>query len=152
MENQSSVAPAVQDARGGASDAMRTSRHWPLKLQLAPVDDVMLFGADLLICGDCTAFASKGFLDTVGKGKAMLIGCPKFEDPRLLKAKMIELLQTARPKSCSVARMEKPCCKGLVTICVEAARECEVPFAVDETVVYCSGDLEHTGACAPLRA
>lgn len=141
----------ARPAPGLPEDTMRTSLHWPLKLQLAPVDDGILFGTHLLICGDCTAFASRGFHDRAGKGKTMLVGCPKFEDSRLLKAKMLELFRTARPKSCFVARMEKPCCKGLVTVCAEAAKECDVPFRVEEVIVYCDGEMEHTGPCAPPR-
>jgi len=138
--------PGSQDndalCREDASD-LRTVQHWPLKLQLAPVDDALLHKAPLLICGDCTAFASRGFHDRAGKDKAMLIGCPKFEDPRLLKAKMVELFKTAHSPSCGVVRMEKPCCKGLVTICAEAAKECDMPFEIQETIVFCSGALEN---------
>ncbi len=135
-------APGPNDPCRKDAPTLRTVQHWPLKLQLAPVDDALLHKMPLLICGDCTAFATKIFHDRVSGGKAMLIGCPKFEDPRLLKAKMVELFKTAHAPSCSVARMEKPCCKGLVTVCAEAAIECDMPFEVKETIVFCSGELE----------
>lgn len=137
-----SEAVSAEAASTDDASSLRTVRHWPLKLQLAPVDDVLLHKAPLLICGDCTAFATRGFHDRAADGKAMLIGCPKFEDPRLLKMKMVELFQTAHSPSCSVVRMEKPCCKGLVTVCAEAAKECGMPFEVQEIIVFCSGELE----------
>ena len=121
---------------------LRTASHWPLKLRLAPVEDPLLYASHLMIAGDCTAFATKAFHDQVSPGKAMLIGCPKFEDPRMLTAKLVELFQTARPLTCTVARMEKPCCKGLYTVCQDAAKTAGMEMPISETIIYCSGQIE----------
>lgn len=128
-------------ASGTATHVHCTAGHWPLKLRLAPVEEPLLRHAHLLICGDCTAFASSAFHDTLSPGRAMLIGCPKFEDPRMLTAKLVELFQVAAPSGCTVARMEKPCCKGLYTICQDAAKTSGLDMGIDETVISCSGDV-----------
>ena len=115
--------------------------HWPLKLRLAPVDDQKLLGCHLLIAGDCTAFACPDMNQRVQAGKVTLIGCPKFENAKELTEKLTELLRVVSPLSCTIARMEKPCCKGLVTICSDAVKAAESPIALQETIIYCRGGL-----------
>lgn len=135
-------APGAEESRAHNHPA-RTAFHWPLKLRLAPLDDPLLQGADLAVCGDCAAFASKEFHAHMGNGRIMLIGCPKFEDPRELTAKLAELFTATKPSRCMVFRMEKPCCKGLVTICADAAKAAEAEaMPLGETIVYCNGAIE----------
>ena len=143
-EAESAAVPGSLSGEGDAApdESGRTAFHWPLKLQLAPLDDPSLRGADLIISGDCTAFATSHYHERLRAGRVMLIGCPKFEDPRALTAKMTEIFKEAGPRSCMVARMEKPCCKGLVTVCRDAARAIGSDLEVREVVVYCSGVVE----------
>lgn len=134
-----------------AVGAVPPARHWPLKLRLAPLDDALLQNAALFICGDCTAFATRSFHDLLTPNQIMLIGCPKFEEPRMLAAKLEELFSQVRPSACTVARMEKPCCKGLHTLCRDAAQKTGALFTVREIVVSCAGGVETCAVDQPFE-
>ncbi|MDL2207279.1 4Fe-4S binding protein [Desulfovibrio sp. OttesenSCG-928-M16] len=122
-------------------DGCGPCRHWPLKIRLAPVDDPQLAGSHILAAGDCTAFACPDFHRLVNPGKVTLIGCPKFENPKELTEKITEIFRIARPESCTIARMEKPCCKGLVTICSDAAKAAGFDGPLQDIVIHCKGGL-----------
>lgn len=114
-------------------------RHWPLKMKLVPPDSAFLRNADLLVAADCTAFAYAGFHTELSPGRVTVIACPRLEDPRELQNALAELLRQGGLKSCSIARMVVPCCKGLRTICREAAKiaNSDIPFS--ETVIGLDG-------------
>ncbi len=144
--NASVTGPAAGLAAGPVAGmkampgSFTANTHWPLKIRLMSPDAPFLEGADLLIAADCAAFASPAFNDALRPGRITLIGCPKFEDYRELSGRLAEIFRTARPKSCTVARMEVPCCNGLLNACREAGEESGVP--VREVVVARTGDLK----------
>lgn len=135
-----STAPGAPEGLSAVADG--PCAHWPIKLCVAPDDDPALRGASILVAGDCTAFACADFHGRIGRGRAVLIGCPKFESPKVLTDKMIDVFRRAGPVECSIARMEKPCCKGLLTICADAAKAAGFTGPIRESIVYCSGAFE----------
>lgn len=140
-------APAPDAASQGPARAPSPNapcRHWPLKLSLCETESDLMRGARLLIAGDCTAFACRDLHLSQAKGKVILIGCPKLEDPKVLLEKTMALFRQANPESCTVVRMEKPCCKGLHTICTQAAKAVRQDLSVDDVVIYCDGLMQDT--------
>lgn len=87
-----------------------TSRHWPLKLQLTPVDKAFLKDARLLLAADCAPAACPAFATRYLPGKTMLITCPKLEDKQAIVDKLAALFSTNPPRDITLARMEVPCC------------------------------------------
>ena len=86
--------------------------QWPVQIKLAPVNAPWFNGSDLLIAGDCTAFAMKDFHEKFIKGRITLVGCPKL-DSTDYSDKLSEIFKHNDIKSITVVRMEVPCCGGI---------------------------------------
>jgi ferredoxin len=89
-------------------------RQWPIQMMLINPHAPYLQGADILIAADCTAFAYGDFHRKLMKGRVTIIACPKLDDNQLNAQKMTEILLANDVKSVTVARMEVPCCGGIV--------------------------------------
>jgi NAD-dependent dihydropyrimidine dehydrogenase PreA subunit len=96
--------------------------HWPIQLHLANPAAPQYAGADILIAADCTAFSLGSFHRDLLEGRSLLIACPKLDDTGPYQDKLTALFETARPNSVTVARMQVPCCSGILRL-VSAARE-----------------------------
>ena len=90
--------------------------HWPVQLRLVQPGASFLRNADLLVAADCTPIAYPNFHRDFLAGKAVMIGCPKFDDAALYREKFAQIFKTAAIKSVTVVVMEVPCCQGLPTI------------------------------------
>lgn len=88
-------------------------QQWPVQIKLVPVNAPYFQGADLLIAADCTAFAYGDFHQKYMKQKITLIGCPKL-DAGDYAEKLTEIIRQNDIQSVTVARMEVPCCGGIV--------------------------------------
>ncbi len=107
----------------GAHGSLGTGpSHWPLKMRLVPVNAPFLQGADILVAADCAAAASPAFHSKYAPGKVLLIGCPKFDNTDDYLPKLTEMFKKSGIKSCTVLRMEVPCCRGFSLVVDEAAR------------------------------
>ncbi len=126
---------------GLAAASSAGNSHWPLKIRLMSPDAPFLKGADLLVAADCTAFASAAFHAELRSGAVMLIGCPKFEDNDELAGRLTAIFRTAKPKSCTVVRMEVPCCRGLLGACRVAQQESGVHVPLRDVIITRQGDI-----------
>ena len=107
--------------------------HWPVQLMLLPVQGQMWQGADVLISADCVAYAMGDFHSRLLAGKTVAVGCPKLDDLNCYLEKLTEIFSCNDIKSVTVARMEVPCCGGIVVAAEEALqRSCKtnIPFKV----------------------
>jgi ferredoxin len=95
---------------GGAS----ALAHWPVKLRLVPPKAPFLKDAKLLVAADCAPFAIGDFHARFLQGKALVCGCPKFEDEEASVAKLTAILQENEVQEITIVNMEVPCCFGLV--------------------------------------
>jgi ferredoxin len=102
--------PAVQQS------TVSELSHWPVQIKLVPPTAPFLKGADLLVAADCTPVAYPNFHRDFLKGKAVMVGCPKFDDAQEYVQKFADLFRTADVKSVTVVVMEVPCCQGLPLI------------------------------------
>ena len=87
--------------------------QWPIQIKLVPQNAPYLNGANLLIAADCAAYAYGNFHSEYMKNRITLIGCPKLDDIDYAE-KLGAILKHNDVKSVSVARMEVPCCGGIV--------------------------------------
>jgi ferredoxin len=90
-------------------------RQWPVQIRLVNVSAPYLANADLLIAADCTAYAYAAFHRDFIRGRVTLVGCPKLDDNRYYLQKLTEIFSHNAIRSVTVARMEVPCCGGIVT-------------------------------------
>ena len=105
--------------------------HWPVQMHLVPPVAPYWDNADLLICADCVPFAYPNFHSELLKGKKLLIACPKLDDTDPYLEKLTTIFKENNIKSITVARMEVPCCGGIVMIAQRALQESgkKIPFS-----------------------
>lgn len=121
--------------------------QWPVKLYLVNPNAPYFQNAELLIAADCTPVAYAAFHPDFLKGKAVVIGCPKFDDLAMYRDKLAAILRANDLRKVTVLHMEVPCCFGLVQVAKEAldASGKDVPF--EDVTVTVRGE-----AAVPARA
>ena len=133
------LGPARAVPAGPAAPVQSQLSHWPVQLGLVSPQAPWLAGADLLLAADCVPFAYADFHRDLLSGRRVLVGCPKLDDVQGYVGKLTELFRAARPRSLTVARMEVPCCGGIVWAAREAVRLSGVPLPVSEVTVGVAG-------------
>lgn len=105
-------APAVRLSQSAPS----ALTNWPTQLALVPPNAPYLREADLLISADCVPFAYGGFHSDLVPGRVVLQACPKLDDTGPYVQKLAAIFQQNDIRSITLARMEVPCCGGLVNV------------------------------------
>ena len=90
--------------------------HWPVQLALVPTTGPIWQDADVLIAADCVPFALADFHRRLLRGRSLAIACPKLDDMDGHMEKLAAIFSKNRVKSVTVARMEVPCCGGIVRV------------------------------------
>lgn len=127
-------------------------RQWPVKLYLVSPNAPYFADADLLVAADCTAFAYASVHPDFMRGKALVIGCPKFDDIDEYTSKLTAIISQNNIKSVTVLHMEVPCCFGMkaaVTKAVAAAGK-EDTLPVQAKVVTLRGEIKDPTGVASL--
>ncbi len=114
--------------------------HWPVQLNLVPPGAPFLEGADLLVAADCVPVAYAGFHEDLLRGRVVVCGCPKFDDNRLYLERLTGYFQQHDIKSVTTARMEVPCCRGIVTLVEEALKASGKDIPFQEVVIGIRGE------------
>lgn len=133
------------------SDAMDTVpvqsqlSQWPIQLTLVPPQAPYLNNADLLIAADCTPFAYPLFHQDLLKGKTILIGCPKLDDPQFYIEKLTQIFKLNNITSVTVAHMEVPCCFGLSYIVKEALSSAGRDIPIEDITIGIKGEKQTLG-------
>jgi len=83
-------------------------RQWPIKVKLVSAVSPIFKKADVLLASDCSAFSYSGMHESLIKGRAVMICCPKYETG--LEEKISQILAGNEIKSLTVVRMTVPCC------------------------------------------
>ncbi len=138
------LAPAA-DAPTEAS-AQRPSHlgHFPIQLTLVPESGAIWQDADVLLAADCVGFALPDFHEKLLRGgKTLAVACPKLDDGGSYIAKLTRIFKANNIKSVTVARMEVPCCMGLVQIAEQALKLAgRDDITINEKVVRINGTIE----------
>ena len=114
--------------------------HWPVQLHLAHPGAPQYQGARLLLCADCVPFSMAGFHERLLAGRSLLVACPKLDDPEGYLEKLEHLFAHARPESVTVARMQVPCCGGLLQMALLARQRAGSDCPVHDVVVGLRGE------------
>jgi ferredoxin len=123
-------------------DASRSElSHWPIQIRLVPPDATFLKGAHLLVVSDCTPVAYPNFHRQFVRGKAVLLGCPKFDNAQEYVKKFAEIFRTAEIRSVTVMDMEVPCCSALPVIVRKGMQEAGKAIPIEEVVVSVRGQI-----------
>jgi len=127
--------PTIQKSQDSALS------HWPVQIKLVPPIAPFLKGADLLVAADCVPVAYPNFHRDFLKGKAVMVGCPKFDDVEGYIQKFAEIFRTADLNSVSVVVMEVPCCQGLPIIVERGMEAAGKKVPIEKVVISARGEL-----------
>jgi Pyruvate/2-oxoacid:ferredoxin oxidoreductase delta subunit len=128
--------PAVQTTGGKSALG-----HWPVQIRLVPAGAPFLKDADLLIAADCVPVAYPSFHQDFLKGKAVMIGCPKFDNAEEYVEKLSQVFKVSGIKSITSVVMEVPCCSALPVIVKKALAKAGVEIPFKEVVVSARGEI-----------
>jgi hypothetical protein len=95
----------------------------------------------LLVAADCTAYSYPDFHGELLEGKALMIGCPKFDDADEYVNKFAEIFRNAGIKKVTVVDMEVPCCSKLPQIVKKAMEIAGKDIPMEEVIIGIRGDL-----------
>jgi NAD-dependent dihydropyrimidine dehydrogenase PreA subunit len=133
---------AANQPRKMTSDtAMSNLTHWPIQIRLVPPAAPFLKNASLLVAADCTPIAYPGFHDDFLAGKAVMMGCPKFDDTQGYINKFVEVFKTASPQDVTILIMEVPCCSTMNMIIREALKKSECQIPVEQVTIGVRGEI-----------
>jgi hypothetical protein len=76
------------------------------------------------------------------------MGCPKFDDARMHVEKLAQIFAGNTIKSITIARMEVPCCAGIVVLVREALRASKTDIPVSEEIITRNGSRAEDGCPA----
>ncbi|UDQ98691.1 4Fe-4S dicluster domain-containing protein [Lentisphaerota bacterium WC36G] len=142
IERQSTKTIEVNQDQADLKVASQLTQ-WPVQLKLVPTSGVMWENANILIAADCTAFSLGSFHLDLLQGRKLVIACPKLDSDMEHQAeKLAEIIKNNDIKSVSVARMEVPCCRGIVTMVQKALEIAEKELDFTEYIIGIEGDIQ----------
>ncbi len=99
--------------------------QWPVKLRLVPHDAPFLQDAHIILAADCAPAVLQNFhaLRNSRENTCVLLACPKFEAPRALAHKLLDIVQANKLQKLDIYRMEVPCCKVLADVALRVVLE-----------------------------
>ena len=115
--------------------------HWPIQINLVPPHAPFLKNADLLVVADCAPLAFPEFHNRFLKGRAVMMGCPKFDDAQGYINKFAEVFATAGIRSITTVVMEVPCCSGLPFIVKKGLEKSGKAIPLTEVVISTRGKI-----------
>jgi hypothetical protein len=145
---------SAQKKHTGAETAETAERqksalaHWPVQIRLVQPGAAFLKNADLLIAADCTPIAYPDFHKDFLQDKAVMIGCPKFDDADAYIEKFAQIFKTANIKSVTVVVMEVPCCQGLPVMIKEGMALAGKNMPIEKIVISAEGEVLQRGLLA----
>jgi ferredoxin len=138
-------------ARTGACDKANEPRrqeasgselsHWPVQIRLVPPKAPFLKRAHLLVAADCAPVAYPDFHRDFMKGKAVMLGCPKFDDVEAYIEKFRDIFREADIQSVTVLDMEVPCCSALPRIVKKGMDEAGKKVPLEEVTISPRGEI-----------
>jgi ferredoxin len=134
------------EAQGGkkAIKAPSLLSHWPVKLKLVTAGAPYFRDEELVVAADCVPFAYGSFHQDFLDERAVVIGCPKFDDLEFYQEKLTEILRNSGIKKVIVARMEVPCCSGWLTVVRNAVSSSDKKITIEEKVISIQGEIIST--------
>jgi len=115
--------------------------HWPVQIRLVPPTAPFLKGANLLVAADCAPVAYPNFHRDFLRGKAVTVGCPKFDDVQGYVDKFADIFRSANIKSVTVLDMEVPCCSALPKIVKRGMELAGKSVPLEEVVISARGEI-----------
>lgn len=123
------------------TDQASALSHWPVQIRLVPPEAPFLKNASLLVVADCVPIAFPSLHRDFLQGKAVMMGCPKFDDVDMYIEKFAQIFTVAGIKDITVVVMEVPCCSGLPMIVQKGLDKAGQTVPVKEVVISTRGQI-----------
>lgn len=115
--------------------------HWPVQIMLVPPTAPFLKGADLLVLADCVPVAFPTLHRDFLKGKAVMMGCPKFDNTEAYIEKFAQIARHSGIRSITAVVMEVPCCAALPVIVKKGLKLAGATIPMEEVVISVRGKI-----------
>ena len=134
--------PCLEANQPAALDQTESAlSHWPVQIMLVPPTAPFLKGADLLVLADCAPVAYPTLHKDFLQGKAVMMGCPKFDDAQHYIEKFAQICKQSGIKSLTSVVMEVPCCSALPMIVKKGMELSGVQIPMEEVVISTRGKV-----------
>ena len=140
--------PAPAASAAGRSDTASAEQpadsalsHWPVQIMLVPPTAPFLKDADLLVLADCVPVAYPTLHQDFLQGKAVMMGCPKFDDAQHYIEKFAQICKVSGIKSITSVVMEVPCCSALPMIVKKGMELSGSPIPMEEVIISTRGKV-----------
>lgn len=139
-ENHSGV-----QEKTSAADHSSALTHWPVQLHLLSPHAPYLYGSDVLLAADCSAFSVGAFHATYLKGHTLAIACPKLDQGiNNYIEKLTVMIDEAKINTLTVLIMQVPCCGGLIQIAKKAVEKASRNIPIKKIVISLEGkEISH---------
>lgn len=117
-------------------------RQWPIQLHLLTPHAPYFQNSDLIIAADCVPFSYANFHQRFLKGKILIMFCPKLDiDQEIYLEKLTEIFKTQNIKSITIARMEVPCCGGVLSLVETALQNAGKTYGIRDNIISLQGNV-----------
>ena len=144
MQTFKTAAAVSADQPGTESNSQEAESalsHWPVQIMLVPPTAPFLKGADLLVLADCVPVAFPTLHQDFLQGKAVMMGCPKFDDAEHYIEKFAQICKVSGIKSITAVVMEVPCCSALPMIVKKGMELSGAHIPMEEVVISTRGKV-----------
>jgi len=129
------------DGAGSGVPSESALSHWPVQIMLVPPTAPFLKGADLLVLADCVPVAFPTLHRDFLKGKAVMMGCPKFDNTEAYIEKFAQIARHSGIRSITAVVMEVPCCAALPVIVQKGLKLAGATIPMEEVVISVRGKI-----------
>jgi NAD-dependent dihydropyrimidine dehydrogenase PreA subunit len=139
MLTPESACNCANEAASFTADQASALSHWPIQIRLVPPGAPFLKGASLLIVADCVSVAFPSLHRDFLKDKAVMMGCPKFDDVDMYIEKFAGVFSEANIKDITTLIMEVPCCSSMNGIIKQAIERSGKNVPVEQITISTQG-------------
>lgn len=137
-----SQSPSQLKQKADETPSISSLTQWPVQLYLVPLKAPFFDQKELLIVADCVPVAHPNLHREFLKERAIVIGCPKFDDAKYYMEKLSEIFRRNDITGIQVIHMEVPCCSGLNGIVTRAVKESGKNIPVKRKIVTVKGEIK----------
>jgi len=140
IKRPASASPPTQNVAAQVMPSELT--QWPVQIHLVPPAAPYFKNKELVVMSTCGPIASADVHWRYLRGRSVVVGCPKLDDSRPYASKLGAILQEPSIPRVIVARMEVPCCGGLLMIVEEARRiSGRDDLVIEENIIGIDGTI-----------
>lgn len=116
--------------------------NWPVQLHLINPAADFLTGQDVILTGDCVAYALADFHNRFLKGKKLVVACARLDrDCELYTEELRLMVDEAKINTLTAIIMEVPCCRGLLRIAGEALKKAARKVPLKAIIISTTGEV-----------